>query len=100
MSKYSIKQIFNDNWHSFLALNLNIRPVVLEEVDKMLSCGDFNKGFAVYGCEHCGNLKLVPFRCKSRFCNTCGTKYALDRSNAMSFKNGKLHSQTLRFYYS
>ena len=22
----------------------------------------------MYGCPHCGNLKFVPFRCKSRFC--------------------------------
>nr|WP_275443476.1 transposase zinc-binding domain-containing protein [Petralouisia muris] len=22
----------------------------------------------MYGCPHCGKLKLIPFRCKSRFC--------------------------------
>ena len=86
MSKYSIKQIFKDHWYPFLSTNPNIRNVVTEEVDKMLSCGDMSKGFAVYGCEHCGNFKVVPFRCKSRFCNTCGTKYAEDRANAMSLK--------------
>ena len=67
MSKYSIKQIFNDNWYSFLNTAPNIRSVVNEEVDKMLSCGDMSKGFAVYVCEHCGKFKVVPFRCKSRF---------------------------------
>lgn len=86
MSKYSIKQIFNDNWFAFKSSFPNIRDVVCEEVDKMLSCGDIKKGFAVYGCEHCGKFKIVPFRCKSRFCNTCGTKYAVDRSNSMSLK--------------
>lgn len=86
MSKYSIKQVFNDNWDSFLSTVPNIRNVVNEEVSKMLSCGDMSKGFAVYGCEHCGNFKVVPFRCKSRFCNTCGTKYAADRATSMSFK--------------
>ena len=86
MSKYSIKQVFKDNWDSFLTTSPNIRNVVSEEVDKMLSCGDMSKGFAVYGCEHCGNFKVVPFRCKSRFCNTCGTKYAADRANSMSLK--------------
>lgn len=86
MSKYSIKQIFKDNWYSFLNTSPNIRNVVLDEVDKMLSCGDMSKGFAVYGCEHCGKFKVVPFRCKSRFCNTCGTKYASDRANSMSLK--------------
>lgn len=86
MSKYSIKQIFKDNWDSFLNTSPNIRDVVSEEVDKMLSCGDMSKGFAVYGCEHCGKFKIVPFRCKSRFCNTCGTRYAADRANSMSLK--------------
>lgn len=86
MSKYSIKQIFKDNWYSFLNTAPNIRNVVTEEIDKMLSCGDMSKGFAIYGCEHCGNFKVVPFRCKSRFCNTCGTKYAADRANSMSLK--------------
>ncbi|MDD2495235.1 MAG: transposase [Tissierellia bacterium] len=86
MSKYSIKQIFKDNWNSFLSTKPNIRAVVSEEVNKMLTCGDISKGYAIYGCEYCGNFKIVPFRCKSRFCNTCGTKYAADRANAMSLK--------------
>ena len=46
----------------------------------------FSFGGAMFGCEHCGNLKFVPFRCKSRFCPSCGTKYAIDRTTAMSFK--------------
>ena len=40
----------------------------------------------MYGCRHCGNLKFVPFRCKSRFCPTCGNKYSIDRTTSMSFK--------------
>ncbi|WP_291633055.1 transposase zinc-binding domain-containing protein [Clostridium sp.] len=52
----------------------------------MLSCDDRSKGFEIYGCEHCGKFKIVPFRYKSRFCNTCGTKYASDRANSMSLK--------------
>lgn len=50
MSKYSIKQIFKDNWDSFLTTAPNIRNVVNEEVNKMQSCDDISKGFAVYGC--------------------------------------------------
>ncbi len=31
-------------------------------------------------------LKFVPFRCHSRFCSTCGTKYSIDRTPSTSFK--------------
>ena len=40
----------------------------------------------MYGCPHCGNLKFVPFRCKSRFCPSCGNKYNHLRSFHMSCK--------------
>ena len=40
----------------------------------------------MYGCPHCGNLKFVPFRCKSRFCPSCGNKYNQLRSFHMSCK--------------
>ena len=40
----------------------------------------------MYGCPHCGKLKFVPFRCHSRFCPTCGNKYAMERTTSMSFK--------------
>ncbi|MCD7835158.1 MAG: transposase zinc-binding domain-containing protein [Lachnospiraceae bacterium] len=43
----------------------------MENVDKMIHCGDPSFGGAMYGCSHCGNLKFVPFRCKSRFCPSC-----------------------------
>ena len=58
----------------------------MENVDKMINCGDPSYGGAMYGCIHCGNLKFVPFRCHSRFCPTCGNKYSMDRTTSMSFK--------------
>ena len=45
---------------------------VIENVEKMLNCGDPSYGGAMYGCPECGNLKFVPFRCHSRFCPSCG----------------------------
>lgn len=69
MSKYSIKEIFYDNWSSFLNTSPNIRSVVNEEVNKMLSCCYMSKSFAVYGCEHCGSFKVVPFMANSRIIN-------------------------------
>ena len=88
LSKFKIKDIFNDNWFSFLQDNpeLNIRPVVYEEVEKMINCGSLSNGYAVFTCEHCDNYLFVPFTCKSRFCVSCGTKSTLDRADTISKK--------------
>lgn len=78
-SKFKIKDIFNDHWYSFLERNpdLNIRPVVLEEVEKMMGCGSLSNGYSVFTCDNCKNYLYVPFTCKSCFCCSCGTKYTL-----------------------
>ncbi len=86
MSKFTIAQVFQDHWDSFLAENPKVRPVVMEEVDKVLSCGDTANGYAMYGCLQCGKVKFVPFRCKSRFCNTCGVAYQSDRASNIAAK--------------
>lgn len=89
MSEFTIKQIFQDNWNSFVAQNndVNIRSIVFEEVNKIINCGNPDFGYALYVCEHCGKFLKVPFRCKSRFCNTCGVKYAQDRALSMVKKS-------------
>lgn len=89
MSDFTIKQIFQDNWDSFVAENndVKIRPIVFEEVNKIINCGNPNFGYALFVCEHCGKFLKVPFRCKSRFCNTCGVKYAQDRALSMIKKS-------------
>lgn len=89
MSEFTIKQIFQDNWDNFVLDNtdISIRPVVFEEVNKIINCGNPDFGYALYVCEHCGKFLKVPFRCKSRFCNTCGVKYAQDRALAMAKKS-------------
>ena len=87
-SKFKIKDIFKDHWYAFLENNpeLNIRPVVYDEVEKMMNCGDLSNGYAVYTCDNCNNYLYVPFTCKSRFCCSCGTKYTLDRADIISKK--------------
>ena len=40
----------------------------------------------MYGCPCCGELKFSPFRCHSRFCPSCGNKYAMARTHAMASK--------------
>lgn len=73
-SNYTIKQILKDNWSAFHKLHKNdIRDVVVENVNKVMNCGDPDKlGYSVYSCESCGSKHIVAHTCKSRFCNSCG----------------------------
>ena len=80
-----LQSIFTD-YYEHIIYELHPRPAVIENVDKMIHCGDPSYGGAMYGCTHCGNLKFVPFRCKSRFCPSCGNKYNQMRSFHMSSK--------------
>lgn len=80
-----LQKILYDHYEEMLYI-LHPRQAVIENVDKMLNCGDPSYGGAMYGCSHCGNLKFIPFRCHSRFCPTCGNKYSIDRTTSMSFK--------------
>ena len=81
-----LQQIFKENFHKLESENIKIRDTVYENVNKMIHCGDYSNGCAVYGCEHCGHIKTVPFRCKSRFCPTCGNLYSIKRATEMSLK--------------
>jgi len=86
-SRFTIKQIFKDHWAPFLkAIGSNIRSVVKIEVEKMLNCGDCKNGYALYFCDLCYRFLFVPFRCKSRFCNTCGVAYQSDRADSIAAK--------------
>ena len=80
-----LQTIFKDHYEEMFYI-LHPRQAVIDNVDKMINCGDPSFGGAMYACSKCGNLKFVPFRCKSRFCPTCGVKYCQDRSNSMAFK--------------
>ena len=80
-----LQSIFID-YYEHMIYELHPRPAVIENVNKMIHCGDSSHGGAMYGYPHCGNLKFVPFRCKSRFCPSCGNKYNLLRSFHMSCK--------------
>ena len=62
------------------------RDSVIENVEKMINCGNPAFGGAMYTCPCCGIFKFVPFRCHSRFCPTCGNMYSIDRTTSMSFK--------------
>ena len=83
--KYRLKDIFSDHWENFIKENkdLNIRPVVLKEVNKMISCRTSELGYSVYECPDCGELKFSYHTCKSRFCPSCGNKYVRKRTEAI-----------------
>ena len=80
-----LQQIFTD-YYEEIEYILHPRKTEMDNIDKMIHCGDPSFGGAMYGCPHCGKLKFVPFRCHSRFCPTCGNKYTMDRTTSMSFK--------------
>lgn len=80
-----LQQIFTD-YYEEIEYTLHPRKTEMENINKMIHCGDPSFGGAMYGCPHCGKLKFVPFRCHSRFCPTCGNKYAMERTTSMSFK--------------
>ena len=80
-----LQQIFKDHYEEIL-YRLHPRTSVIENIDKMLNCGDPSFGGALFGCPKCGNFKFRPFRCHSRFCPTFGNLYAMKRTTSMSFK--------------
>lgn len=82
-----LRKIFEDHWEEFVKLyGYKIRDVVFEEVEKMLGCGSFSNGYTEYTCLSCGETKKVAFRCKSRFCTSCGKVYVDERAEKMSKK--------------
>jgi hypothetical protein len=87
MARGDIKKIFADHWDEFLdRYGHRVRPVVIKEVKKILGCGSFANGYAEYQCERCGEKKKVAFRCRSRFCGSCGKVYIDDRAENMAAK--------------
>lgn len=65
----------------------------IEEVEKMLKCGNGENGFATYLCLDCGEEKRVAFTCKSRICSSCGKKHADEWAEQLS---GRLWNVTHR----
>lgn len=80
-----LQRIIRDHYEEIL-YTTHPRAAVMENIDRMLVCGDPSFGGAMYGCGTCGEYRFVPFRCKSRFCPTCGNKYSIDRTTSMSFR--------------
>ena len=78
-----LQKIFADHYEEMIYLQ-HPRASIIENVDKMINCGDPSFGGAMYICPTCDNFKYVPFRCHSRFCPTCGNMYSIDRVTFMT----------------
>lgn len=75
----------NKNWERFVWKNeKRIREVVKKEVNKFQRCGDAKHGFKLLVCEGCHEIKIVPYRCKSRFCTTCSCGEAEEWSRVLA----------------
>lgn len=61
-----------------------IRSVVKKEVEKFRNCGDIKQGFKLFVCEGCHDVKVVAYRCRSRFCTSCSCGEAEEWSRVLS----------------
>ncbi len=63
-------------WRFYQKHKHRIRPAIVDNVIKMLSCGLTVRGYAVFQCisPKCTHQKKICFSCNSRFCPTCGKK--------------------------
>lgn len=61
-----LQRIFTD-YYEEIKYTLHPRKTEMENIDKMLGCGDPSFGGAMYVCTHCGNFKFVPFRFTAAF---------------------------------
>lgn len=61
-----LQRIFTDHYEKII-YTLHPRKTEVENIDKMLGCGDPSFGGAMFDCPKCGKWKFVPFRCHSRF---------------------------------
>ena len=52
----------------------------------MIKCRTSAMGYSLFKCPNCNKEKLVYNTCKSRFCNSCGIKYAKERSISIESK--------------
>ena len=74
-----LKELFRKDgtwWGFFEKYKHCMRPAIVDNVLKMLSCGLTVRGYAIFQCSNleCSHQKKVCFSCKSRFCPTCGKK--------------------------
>ena len=85
--KVTIRELFAEYWDIFYdyynSLGL-IRPAIKENIESMIHCKDFSKGYLTYECPNCKNLVNIGLSCNSRFCASCGNRYRGERALSIS----------------
>lgn len=88
-----LQQIFTD-YYEEIEYTLHPRKAEMENINMMINCGDPSFGGAMYGCPRCGKFKFAPFRCHSRFCPTCGNKYAMEHTAIVFSQSMKIFANS------
>lgn len=80
--KIILNEFFDDFWsknsHKY---STDVRENIKKNVNDFLDCGDFSKGYSAFICPRCKEIHQTPFSCKSRFCSSCGVRYAEEWAN-------------------
>ena len=88
MENNILRRIFFDDqkhWERFVEkYGTRIRPIVVKEVEKFRNCGNPKNGFKILVCEGCHDIRIVPYRCKGRFCTTCSSGETEEWSRMMA----------------
>lgn len=72
-----LRDIFlhNGNWWKLFIKHHNLlRPAIITNVLKLLTCKTSLLGYHTFLCPKCNHTIKVPHSCKSRFCSSCGKK--------------------------
>ena len=84
----TIQEIFRNHWDEFKNIcahkNKPIRESIHKNVEAMIDCRNFKKGYLWFECPKCGNFEMRGLSCHSRFCPSCGKKYRDARANEIS----------------
>jgi len=98
--KYKFQDIFTDHWDGYVekfSKVMTIPEYVFDNVERMMKCKTSALGYTLYECSVCNNYKILYHTCKSRFCSSCGTKYAKERADEISKKTLKVKHRHLVF---
>ena len=84
----TIQEVFRNHWDEFVSwcesIGKKLRPSIIKNVDAMINCRNFKKGYLFFECPKCNNIYVQGLSCHSRFCVSCGKKYRDARANEIS----------------